>query len=447
MESLAIINFSSRMAIKHGSEYVMKINRTPLIIVLAACHIVIFHFVYSSSPPDSGAYYTGKYSNNFFKLLGKSIEEVNGKINKGFTQIFYGDSASERLYFPVGDDMAYIEDINNQDVRTEGMSYGMMIAVQLGKKNEFDRLWKWAKTHMQYSNGPRKTYFAWQCSTSGKLLDSSTASDGEEWFVTSLFFASARWGNGKGIFNYREEAQTILDAMLNKESEPENDGRITNMFNRKEKLVVFVPSIQAAYFTDPSYQLPHYYELWARWSDKENAFWCDAAAASRELLKKSVDTITGLAPDYSRFDGTPYNPWGGGNDNFQYDAWRVGMNVAVDYLWFKEDAWEVTQSNRLLNFFYSKGMNQYGAVYTLNGKQLSQDHSAGLVAMNAVAALASTNENRKEFVQQLWDVEIPRGKYRYYDGMLYMLGMLHVSGNFKIYNLHGSAFPSCGKTE
>lgn len=38
--------------------------------------------------------------------------------------------------------MGYIEDILNNDVRTEGMSYGMMIAVQLDKKTEFDRLWK-----------------------------------------------------------------------------------------------------------------------------------------------------------------------------------------------------------------------------------------------------------------------------------------------------------------
>ena len=41
--------------------------------------------------------------------------------------------------------MGYIEDIANNDVRTEGMSYGMMIAVQMNRKEVFDSLWKWAK--------------------------------------------------------------------------------------------------------------------------------------------------------------------------------------------------------------------------------------------------------------------------------------------------------------
>lgn len=42
--------------------------------------------------------------------------------------------------------MAYIEDTGNNDARTEGMSYGMMLCVQLDMKEEFDRIWKWAKT-------------------------------------------------------------------------------------------------------------------------------------------------------------------------------------------------------------------------------------------------------------------------------------------------------------
>ncbi len=58
--------------------------------------------------------------------------------------------------------MAFIGDILHKDVRSEGMSYGMMIAVQLNKKNEFDRLWKWAKTYMQHKTEPSKNYFSWQ---------------------------------------------------------------------------------------------------------------------------------------------------------------------------------------------------------------------------------------------------------------------------------------------
>jgi oligosaccharide reducing-end xylanase len=47
------------------------------------------------------------------------------------------------------------------------MFFGMMIADQLDKKNEFDRLWKWAKTYMQFKSGQRGNYFAWHCKTNG----------------------------------------------------------------------------------------------------------------------------------------------------------------------------------------------------------------------------------------------------------------------------------------
>lgn len=402
----------------------------------------------STKPSDrQGAYYTGKYQDLFVDLLKKSESEVKNRIGKDFQQLFHGNDSTERVYYPVGADKAYILDILHNDVRSEGMSYGMMIAVQLDKRAEFDRIWKWAKTYMQHRTEPRKTYFAWHCRTNGSVIDSTAASDGEEWFVTALFFASARWGNGEGIFNYRAEAQAILDAMLGKEGQPWSDGRITNMFNMREKQVVFVPSVEAAGFTDPSYHLPHFYELWARWADKNNTFWCEAARTSRSFFKRAAHPATGLMPDYANFDGSPINRFGGGSDDFRYDAWRVGMNVALDYAWFARDPWAVTQSNRLLNFFHSQGVRTHGSLFTLEGKKLAEDHSAGLVAMNAVACLASTNANRKDFVEELWNTPVPRGLYRYYDGLLYMMGLLQVSGNFRIYEPAGTSAIECPESQ
>jgi oligosaccharide reducing-end xylanase len=53
--------------------------------------------------------------------------------------------------------------------------------------------------------------------------------------------------------------------------------------------------------------------------------------------------------------------------------------------------------------------------------------------MAAIAALAANPEKGKPFTQALWDTKIPSGQWRYYDGMLYVLALLHVSGNFRIY--------------
>jgi oligosaccharide reducing-end xylanase len=379
-----------------------------------------------------GAFTSGRYRNLFKEMLNRSDAETQAKLDAAWEHLFYGDDDTQRVYYPVGSDMAYIEDIGHGDVRSEGMSYGMMIAVQMDKQEEFDRLWKWAKTYMYQEDGPYQGYFAWHCTPSGEPIDANPASDGEEWFAMALFFAAGRWGNGEGIYNYEAEAQTILHTMLHKADEC--DDIATNMFHPEHKQVVFVPRLgQASQFTDPSYHLPHYYELWARWAEEDNEFWQEAAAASRESFKKTAHPETGLMPDYAEFDCSPTDPWGGGHDAFRFDAWRNGMNVAVDYAWFAADEWEVEQSNRLLDFFHSQGIGSYANQFTLDGEPLCSDHSLGLVAMNAVAGLAATTDKTSDFVQELWDACPPAGKWRYYDGMLYMLSLLHASGNFRIY--------------
>lgn len=386
------------------------------------------------APTPAGAFTSGQYRNLFQEMLHKSDAEIQAKLGAAWEQLFYGNDDTERVYYPVGADMAYIMDIGNADVRSEGMSYGMMIAVQLDKKEEFDRLWKWTKTYMYQQDGPYQGYFAWHCQPSGEQIHGNPASDGEEWFVMALLFASARWGNGEGLFDYSAEAQAILDAMLHKEEQKSD--LATNMFDAATKQVVFVPTIgKNSSFTDPSYHLPAYYELWARWADKDNDFWQQAVQTSREFFKKAAHPQTGLMPDYAQFDGAPT---GGEHEDFRFDAFRAGANVAVDYAWFAADPWQIEQSNRLLEFFYGQGIDSYVNQYTLDGKPLSSDRSTGLVAMNAVAALAATTSKAPEFVQALWNAPIPSGRWRYYDGMLYMLALLHVSGNFRIYSPQGN---------
>jgi oligosaccharide reducing-end xylanase len=53
--------------------------------------------------------------------------------------------------------------------------------------------------------------------------------------------------------------------------------------------------------------------------------------------------------------------------------------------------------------------------------------------MNAVASLAATQTRARSFVEELWRTRVPTGQYRYYDGMLYLLGLLHCSGEFRIW--------------
>lgn len=378
-----------------------------------------------------GAYETGVYRNLFVEG-GKTQAQVDAKLKTAWDKLFYGNDSTERLYFPVGTDMAYIKDVANGDVRSEGMSYAMMISVQMDKQKEFDNLWRWSKKYMQHQSGALKGFFAWQCNFNGGIMDSTPASDGDEYFAMALLFAAKRWGNNSTGIDYNKEAQIILDAMLHQS----DDGQGYNMFNKNSNQVVFCPTAGNYDFTDPSYHLPAFYELWALWDDSDNALWSKIASTSRDFFKKTTHSTTGLSPDYAEFSGAPKEvSWSSGHGDFRYDAWRTASNIAVDYAWFGKDSWATTFADRLQNFFYSQGIKTYSSNYTLSGSKLNNDHSPGLVAMNAVASLATNTSKSKEFVEEFWNTSVPSGQYRYYDGMLYFLGLLHVSGNFKMWGV------------
>src|SRR5271157_5767002 len=165
-----------------------------------------------------GAYKTHQYR-DLFAEQGHTAAESRAKIEKAFQQLFHGDGQEERIYFETGANqngpLAYITDWANNDARTEGMSYGMMIAVQLDKKREFDALWNWSKTYMLITDpkNPSVGYFAWSMNTDGTPRSTGAAPDGEEYYVMALYFAAHRWGNGKGIYNYQAEADKILRGM------------------------------------------------------------------------------------------------------------------------------------------------------------------------------------------------------------------------------------------
>ena len=50
--------------------------------------------------------------------------------------------------------------------------------------------------------------------------------------------------------------------------------------------------------SDPSYHLPHFYHLFAKFSDeRDHAFWAEAEAASRRYIALCAHPVTGLSPN------------------------------------------------------------------------------------------------------------------------------------------------------
>lgn len=390
-------------------------------------------------PYTKGAFATRRYR-NLFAELGYKQKDIDKKLKSVFESVFYGP---DKVYFEVGDSMAYISDIKNHDVRTEGMSYGLMIAVQFDRKDIFDRLWRWSKKYMQHQEGLLKGYFAWSCQTDGTRNAQGPASDGELYYVTSLIFASNRWGNSTGI-NYLAEAQNILNCSMQKIGME----RVAPLINLEHQLITFTPDPFGGRFTDPSYHIPAFYEVWARWAeDGRSEFWRVCARKSREYLHKSIHPVTGLNPDYNNYDGTLLGSKRVIGDAFRFDSWRVPMNIALDYSWACADRkWQQEYGNKIQNFFYSQGIDSFVDQYNVDGTTVTEllgaggykklRHSLGLVATTAAVSLVCTHDKSREFVDRLWNakhVPYDDGSFdAYYDGLLRLFAFMHLSGNYRI---------------
>ncbi|MCR5215214.1 MAG: xylanase [Eubacterium sp.] len=371
---------------------------------------------------------------NYFEKFGISQEEADKRCQEIFNTIFYG-SEEESFYHPAGIDMGYMEDTGNHDARTEGMSYGMMMCVQTDHQEEFNRLWKWARTYMYLDEGPNKGYFAWSCQTDGKKNSYGAAPDGEEFFIMALIFAGNRWGNGQGIFDYHTEAKNLLHTCINKGYDG-TEGRA--MFDRETGYIKFITDVD---FSDPSYHLPHFYELYSQVAEGEDKEFCKKAAkASREYWKKACNEVTGFSSEYAEYDGSPhhadYEVYGGRHDWYFSDAYRTILNIALDSIWFGLSDWAKEEGEKLAAFFQRpENLNDWNHIYEVDGRKLEEPalHPVAIIATNACTGVLAQNDATDRWVKLFLETPLRLGDRRYYDNCLYFFSYMILSGNYKVY--------------
>ena len=378
----------------------------------------------------SNAYTTNVY-NNYLDRFGVSNNEAVLRCNEIFNTIFYGKA--EEKFYHVDGDFGYMEDTGNHDARTEGMSYGMMMCVQMDKKDEFDRLWKWARTHMYLTEGRNQGYFAWSCQTNGEKNSMGAAPDGEEFFAMALIFAGNRWGNSDGILNYHKEAADLLHTMISKGYDG-SEGRA--MFDKDNHYIRFIAEVD---FSDPSYHLPHFYELYAEYAYPEDReFFKEAAKASREYLQLACHKDSGMNAEYADYDGGPhradYEIFGGRHDWYYSDAYRTIMNIALDSIWFGKEPWMAEVAQKLLRIM-TENKDDFAHIYEVDGTKLPDPalHPVAMIASNAVAGILAENSDGDYWIKKFLETPLRDGDRRYYDNCLYLFALLALSGNYRIY--------------
>ncbi len=362
------------------------------------------------------------YPNAFRDLLGQTDDAIASKLDKAFTQLFYGDADNQAIYVKVGDDRAYIHDVLHDDIRTEGSGIGMIITVELGKKEEFDRLWTYAKASLQETTGPATGYFKSICDDDTVCYDPY----GMEQMATALLFAHDRWGSTSAT-PYGSEALKLIALLADKELD--NGGvvnDITSVFDATTALPREQPALASSGYTRSSLQMPSVFELWAQATG--DAFWHRAGQAASAGLLASADATTGLWPIRNYFDGKLVP----GSDIYRSQGYRTQFNLALDTAWGGGSADHTDLANRVLAFFTAQGLTTYGGSYSTTGSVLDPTRDVALIAANGALAVAASASNRSKFVSAVWSMDIPTGQVRYYGGLLYLMSLMVLSGQYQV---------------
>ena len=363
---------------------------------------------------------------NQFARIGVTDEEVLARVEAAFQTIFF--DPEDNFYHLVDEDSACMVDTGNIDARTEGMSYGMMMAVQMDRRDVFDKLWVFTDRYMRQRSGKYEGYFAWSVNLEGVHNFEGPAPDGEEYFAMALFLASARWGDGEGIFNYSEQARLILRHCVHQHELVEGGDA---MWDPENHHIRFIPE---ARWTDPSYHLPHFYHVFAERADEcDREFWRRAEAASREFIAASAHPVTGMSAEYTEYDGTTRLMF---RKPFAYysDAYRVAMNIALDALWNGKTAATAQVVTHLQDFFAPIAQADFKA-YALDGTVFDEPamHPVAITAVLGAASIASDSAHAEDWLRRFWNEPLRKGPRRYYDNCLYFFSLLMLAGLYRVY--------------
>jgi hypothetical protein len=301
-------------------------------------------------------------------------------------------------------------------------------------------------------------------------------------------------GADGSTINYAAMANNMVQTYLHTEDWYVRDGynggsnALTNMFDTNHHaawngssntgLPCFVPvnyttsgsnQLPDYQFTDPSYNLPAFTQYWAKYASNDNTTWSWIASQERALLKNATNngangnSSTGLSPNYSTFAGVGYQSGGnmGFGPVFTSDASRVAAsNITLDWMWWGDPSnstdfgWQNNWANTFINGFWSRsqqsfyaggdpketyGRNWYASNLYTNGSALlnpAGDHNEGIAAQNAVAVeLANNSADAWYFVDELEDEFQPANNVTYgspyWDGSLYLIGLMEATGTFQ----------------
>ena len=214
---------------------------------------------------------------------------------------------------------------------SEGIGYGMILAVAMDDPSTFKKLYK---SFIKRKN-PRGM-MKWKFEVCGAVYTENAATDGDLDIAMGLIQADRKWGG------YSTDATRLISAIKQYGTSLCSGMTILRPGDNWGGCQDTVDSR-----INPSYFSPGYYLAFASYVPNQKTFWQGMIDDSYVLLDKYQTKMNKLFPDWGYVDGNV-------SGSYWYDACRVPWRIATHYAW-SGDSRALTILDKMYKYASNKG--------------------------------------------------------------------------------------------
>ena len=310
---------------------------------------------------------------------------------------------------------------------SEGIAYGMLIAVMLGEQALFDAFYGYA---LEFAN--ERGLMAWYVAPDGsRALGKGAASDADEDIAWALVMAHRQWG-GRGALarSYLDHARRQIERIWQHEVDHDS---CPHLFKPGDE---WRPDV-----FNPSYFSPHQYRLFAEASGNR-AGWHAVIERGYAVVDASLSAArgnrdNGLVPAWCDTRGVPVEAFPGAETNYQTDSARLPFRLGQDFAYYNDPRARAYVA-KTSAFFATLGAANIGDGYHLDGRpcpdrKTPQPNPGSAVFVGAAAVGAMHSPHYQAFLDAAY-ARLRTGRLlarsRYYNHCWTVLSLLMLTGNF-----------------
>jgi endo-1,4-beta-D-glucanase Y len=373
-----------------------------LALLLPAATATASNFPY----PQNRSYAYGFKPTPFGANAAADATTIQGKYNSWIANKRVTVSASPLTY------RIQAEDLGNDTV-SEGISYGMLLAVYFDDESTFDGLWRY-----KVSKNDGLGLMNWRINSGGSVVGSGSATDADQDIAYALYLANYQWGSA-GTFNYKSLADAEMTKIV--------------AYDLDSDRIKPGDSFNSCRY--PSYFFPNEYRVFGKEKSGDLAAWTAARNNCYSTIAAARNSATGLVAEQCTDTGQ-----GGGcsvsSTQYQYNSARVPLRMALDYVYYG-DANAQAELSKLASFFGGISPGSVVDCYNLNGTSCGSNNHGAFVGPGGCSLMVNGAASLQTYYNYLMVTDYSGN---YFGGAISLLSLLLLSGNMPNIGDQGAMF-------